>query len=141
MGFDVHFHAKEEGSKVILAVQIIEGTTLYEPIIKEKDVVSGATFYENELEAYLLALDIIEAEEFDEVVLCNQNRLLFDWLKKKGHDNILRDRYYKEIKRVMAELVQENGVTFGSKVVKGKDNEAKKAIKDYMKTREVAVND
>src|SRR5699024_4228919 len=97
--------------------------------------------YENELEAYLLALAIIEAEEFDEVVLCNQNRLLFDWLKKKGHDNILRDRYYKEIKRVMAELVQEHGDRFGSKVVKGKDNESKKAIKDYMKVRNVAVNE
>jgi|SRR5699024_7655130 len=141
MGFDVHFFAKEEGEKLFLAVQVIEGTTVYEPIIEERDAISGATFYENTLEAYLLALDIIEAEEFDDVVLINQNRLIFDWLRKKRHDNVLRDRYYKNIKGMMSQLVQENETTFGSKVVKGDKNEAKKALKDYMKTREVEVND
>lgn len=135
MGFSVYFNAKREEDTLVLAVVSFEGFYEFEPIIKEVEAKPSATFYEDDIEAMILALETIRDEEFDNVVLYNQHRLLFQWLSKQNHDNKLRNMYYKKIRELMQELV-ENGVSIGYKVVKGNKNEAKKVLQKYTVTTE-----
>lgn len=142
MGFDIYFHTKKvEDECLILGVQVYEDGVKYEPLIKEVDLVRGATFFEEELESFLLALDVIETEEFDDVVLHNQNGLLFKWLGNETHENQLRNEYYKNIKSKMTDIVTNNETSIGYKIIKGNKNEAKKEIVKYEKDRVSAVKD
>lgn len=140
MGFAVYFNAKELNDTLYTAVKVYEGLDEFPGIVEENDASDGATFYENELDAFLMALEVIKDEGFDEVVLYNQHRLLFQWLGKERHDNTLRNYYYKEIKKIMGELVN-SGVNIGYKVIKGDKNEAKKYLKKYIDSETSGVND
>jgi len=137
MTFSVYFTATKtnDESKVISSVQVFEELTKFEPVIVETERADGATFLDDELEAFLLAMEVVVGEEFDDVVLYNQNKLLFDWLMKMSHESVLREAYYVKIKGLMQKAYIENGTTIKSGVVKGKDNEAKTSLKKYMKNR------
>lgn len=141
MSFNVYFHTKKVDDALILAVQIYEGMEKFEPQIKEINLVRDATFLDEGLESFLYALDIIEGEGFDDVVLNNQNGLFFKWLGYTSHESKMRESYYKKIKEQMTRIVENNETTIGYRVIKGDKNEAKKEIKKYEKSRVIEVND
>src|SRR5699024_353338 len=107
MSFNVYFDAKRFNNKVYLGVQIYEQGSKFEPYVTDLEVLEGATFLEDQLEAFLLALEIVEEEEFDDVILMNQNKILFDWLFKNNHESVLRESYYTQIKGKMSNIRSE----------------------------------
>jgi len=128
MGFSIYFGAKKDTEgKVHLAVIVYEGMTSFPPIEEKIDDMPDATFYEHETAAMLLALEIIEDEGYDDVTLYNQNKLVFEWIQKFNHENELRDMYYKEVRKRMATLVEDE-TDIQYKVIKGKQNEAKRYL-------------
>lgn len=131
MSFSVYFGSKEVGSKLVLAVSVFEGIESFPEIVEERTKING-TFYENEAMAFKMALENILTEGYEEVTLYNQNKLLFDWLGKKTHENKVRDAIYKEIKGLFQAIVDE-GTKIGYQKVKGKENEAKVFLDSYAK--------
>ena len=140
MSFNVYFDAKRFNNKVYLGVQIYEQGSKFEPYVTDLEVLEGATFLEDQLEAFLLALEIVEEEEFDDVILMNQNKILFDWLFKNNHESVLRESYYTQIKGKMSNIATNFG-KIGTKVIQGNKNEAKKEIKKSLKNQETEVQD
>ena len=135
MGFAVYFSAKEESEqKVHLAVIVYEGMTSFPPIEKKIENRFGSSNYEHHIEAFLLALETVELEGYDDVTIFNQNKLIFDWIKQKEHTSEMRTAYYKEINNKIKELI-EDGVEIICKVVPGGKNEAERYLKKKRKKK------
>lgn len=137
MSFSVYFSSKKDDieDKVHLAVVSYEGFSSFPPVDQEMDMIPEATFYEYETAALLSALEVIEDEGYDEVTLYNQNKLVFDWIKRFNHDNKVRQTLYTEVRKKMQSLADE-GVVVKYQLVKGDKNEAKKHLKKYFKKKD-----
>src|SRR5699024_6702507 len=132
MSFNVYFDAKRFNNKVYLGVQIYEQGSKFEPYITDLEVLEGATFLEDQLEAFLVALEIVEEEELDDVILMNQNKILFDWLFKNNHESVLRESYYTQITEKMSNIAT-NFVKIGTKDIQHNKKEIKNSIKNQEK--------
>lgn len=127
MNFSVYFSSKEVSGKCVLCVKVLDGYEVLPEVVKEIKRFNG-TQYERELLAFKLALQTILDEEYDDVTLLNQNKLLFEWLVKgTKHSNNLRQTLYNQINELMNEIV-DSQIKIGYKIVKGKDNLAKKYL-------------
>lgn len=134
MTFSVYFNAKKETeTKVHLGVVVFEGFEKFPPIDAVIDAKHDATFYDYETEALLLALEVIGEEEYDEVILYNQNKLVFDWITKTTHENSLRDSNYHKVREQLKGLAEQD-ISVSYKVIKGDKNEAKKYLTDKIKS-------
>lgn len=140
MAFNVYFDVKEFNGELAVCVQVFEQGTKFEPVIKRVNVPEGATFLDNALEGFLLALEVIESEEFDEVILMNQNKIIFDWLIQNNYGNSLREAYYTQIKGKMGNIATNIG-KIGTRVVTGDKNFAKKELKKNLKHQVEDVTD
>lgn len=135
MGFTVYFTSKEVGSTLLLGVVAYEDFEMFPEIIEERRTINE-THYENELLAFKRALEFILEEGFDDIELINQNKLIFDWLRRNSHENTLRDTLYKQIKTLFREIVG-NGAKISYRVVKGNKNEAKRYLDKYAEKIEI----
>src|SRR5699024_12868004 len=97
MSFNVYFDAKRFNNKVYLGVQIYEQGSKFEAYITDLEVLEGATFLEDQLEAFLVELEIVEEEEFDDVILMNQNKIMFDWLFINNYYIDIGDTFFHTI--------------------------------------------
>lgn len=131
MSYAVHFKSKEVGSKLVLGVSVWDGFEEMPFIAKERPAITGS-FLEEEALAFKMALETILEEGYDDVMLYNQNKLIFDWLGRESHDNKMRDTIYKQIIELMYAIADE-GIQISYTVIKGKDNEAQKQLKEYTK--------